>query len=249
MTCPFCGSHNPVTVLEAWGHDWLPQTCCERLKSILSDFLTSYPDETRLLLQNALALPLRPTRVKINHYLTTRVLEGEEQKRVFEFINAHHRHHDAPVGWKFGMGIWNGPTLLGVAAVGNPVNRIMMARGFWEINRVCLRDLWPDDELGRHAASQVYAACRKEIRRRGGQKVLTYVLESESGVSLKAAGFVRVWRTKGGSWNTPSRPRTDKAPTDRKWLWVWPEAAAKQLLEARHAKKKTQTPLPDLRQT
>jgi len=53
----------------------------------------------------------------------------------------------------------------------------------------------------------------------GFRRVVTYTLESEPGTSLRATGWVPAKLTKGGSWNTPSRPREDNAPTCRKIRW------------------------------
>ncbi len=53
----------------------------------------------------------------------------------------------------------------------------------------------------------------------GVRRLITYVLASETGTSVKAAGWRVVGEAGGGSWNVPSRPRVDKAPTERKMLW------------------------------
>lgn len=50
---------------------------------------------------------------------------------------------------------------------------------------------------------------------------MTRATESEAGTSLKASGWRVVGETQARprGWNTPSRPRTVKAPTDAKTLW------------------------------
>ncbi len=126
---------------------------------------------------------------------------------------------------------------MGTLVVGRPVNRNMQQRGFLEITRGCVHADWPDEHLARHAASKLYASAIDRIKKLEQQKLMTYTLESEDGRSFRHLGFERVWLTKGGSWNTPSRPRTDKAPVTRKWLWVWPPEEAKKLREEREAKK------------
>ncbi len=40
------------------------------------------------------------------------------------FIEAHHRHHLPPQGWKFGMAVNDGERLVGVVTVGRPVSRM-----------------------------------------------------------------------------------------------------------------------------
>lgn len=41
----------------------------------------------------------------------------------------------------------------------------------------------------------------------GYEEIITYILESENGASLKASGWHKEAVTKGGSWDTPSRHR------------------------------------------
>jgi len=53
----------------------------------------------------------------------------------------------------------------------------------------------------------------------GHRRMVTYVLESEAGASLRAAGLVRVGVVRGRSWDCASRPRIDKHPTDPKVRW------------------------------
>jgi hypothetical protein len=70
-----------------------------------------------------------------------------------------------------------------------------------------------------HVASKLYAAARRATFALGYRRLGTYILSSESGVSLKAAGWKEIGRAGGGSWNRPGRPRVDKAPTEQKSLW------------------------------
>ena len=74
----------------------------------------------------------------------------------------------------------------------------------------------------KNAASMLLAACWKETQERGFHRLGTYILKSENGTSLKAAGWRMVYETPGGSWNKPSRPRRDKHPTEPKQLWQPP---------------------------
>jgi hypothetical protein len=70
-----------------------------------------------------------------------------------------------------------------------------------------------------HAASMLYAAAWRAAKALGYTRLITYTLISEPGTSLKAAGWKTLYTTDGGSWNCPSRPRVDKAPTVQKHLW------------------------------
>lgn len=133
--------------------------------------------------------------------------------KAFAFIRDHHRHHRPPVGWLFGVGVQMGGELVGVACVGRPVARGNQDGFTAEVTRVCVLPGHPN------ACSKLYAACWRAVRAIGYTRLITYCLESESGTSVTAAGWERVRRTKGGSWDTPARPRTDKAPTEPKVLY------------------------------
>jgi hypothetical protein len=46
----------------------------------------------------------------------------------------------------------------------------------------------------------------------GYRELITYILESEKGTALRAAGWTCHGKAGGMSWNVPSRPRIDKSP-------------------------------------
>ncbi len=142
-----------------------------------------------------------------------------------EFIREHHRHLRPPRGWKFGMAAFNGDEMVGVMSAGRPVSPVLQAKGCLEINRVCVKDNDPS-ALGKDACSLLYGYACREGFQRGYRRVITYTLMSESGASLRAAGFVPVAITSGGSWNRKKRPREDNAPTEPKIRWErWKDAA------------------------
>lgn len=136
-----------------------------------------------------------------------------ELVRANEFVATWHRHHKPVIGHKFSIAaVDDNGWILGVAIVGRPVARGLDKPGHFEVTRLCTAG-------GKNVCSFLYAAAAKEVRKRGGKWVFTYILETEKGTSLKAAGWIRTKLTKGGTWNTPSRPRTDKAPICRKWRY------------------------------
>lgn len=100
----------------------------------------------------------------------------------------------------------------GVAIVGRPVARMNQDGFTLEILRVAT-------DGTKNACSALYAACWRAARAMGYRKVITYVLASESGVSVKAAGFKCIGQRGGGSWDRKTRPRVDKHPTQKKILW------------------------------
>lgn len=121
------------------------------------------------------------------------------------FIVEHHRHHGRVVGWKFGVSCSDDGKLVGVAIVGRPVARMLQDGKTLEVTRLCT-DGTP------HVASKLYSACHRAASAMGYTRLLTYILDTESGTSLKAAGWVQSALSSGGSWSRESRPRIDKAP-------------------------------------
>jgi hypothetical protein len=128
------------------------------------------------------------------------------------FIRKHHRHHLPPQGWKFGIAVNDGHAVRAVVTVGRPVSRHLDDGYTAEVTRCCT-DGMPN------AASKLYAAAWRACRAMGYTRLITYTLASEEGTSLKAAGWRCLYKTQGGSWDTPSRPRVPKAPTGQKKLW------------------------------
>lgn len=129
-----------------------------------------------------------------------------------EFVRIHHRHHQPPVGHKFSLGCAEGERICGVAIVGRPVARAMDDGLTLEVTRVAT-------DGTKNASSMLYGACRRATFALGYRKLITYSLPSESGASLRAAGYRLIGEAGGGSWDTPSRPRVDKHPTQVKWRW------------------------------
>jgi hypothetical protein len=139
--------------------------------------------------------------------------------RVFDAVDEHHRHHDAPLSHKFSVEIYNGDLRVGVAVIGRPVSRRLQEAEphTLEVLRVCT---WGHHSLRRNASSKLYAAAAKRARQFGYNKLITYTLhEQESGGSLVASGWEKTKITRPESWNRSSRPRKDKAPTCAKVRW------------------------------
>lgn len=134
-------------------------------------------------------------------------------KQAKAFVDERHRHHQAPQGHKFSIGVQDQDgKLRGVVVVGRPVSRHMDDGLTAEATRVCT-------DGARNACSMLYAAAWKAARAMGYEKLITYTLKEESGASLKASNFFPVHVTKGRSWNSSKRPRQDKHPTTDKVRW------------------------------
>ena len=128
------------------------------------------------------------------------------------FVRQHHRHHQPPVRCKFSIGCADGERVCGVAMVGRPVARHLDDGWTLEVTRLAT-------DGTEHACSMLYAAAWRATRAMGYRKLVTYILDSEPGTSLKAAGWKLVAKTDGGSWSCASRPRVDKHPLQRKLRW------------------------------
>lgn len=128
------------------------------------------------------------------------------------FIQDHHRHHLPPQGWKFGIGVNDGERVRGVVTVGRPVARALDNGVTLEVTRCCT-------DGARNAASMLYGAAWRAAKALGYQRLITYTLEAEPGVSLRAAGWKALYETPGRSWSVPSRPRVDTHPLGQKTLW------------------------------
>jgi hypothetical protein len=133
----------------------------------------------------------------------------------FDYIKRHHRHHDVPVGglWWHGAQTTDG-LLAGVAVVGRPVARALDDGLTCEVTRLCT-------DGTQNACSLLYGATKRAAEAKGFRRGITYILASESGASLRAAGWKILWTVRGRSWNCESRPRVDKHPTEDKQAWGW----------------------------
>ena len=128
-------------------------------------------------------------------------------KTASEFINQYHRHHSASQGCKFCIGLEDNNNLIGVAICGRPVARKLDDGFTLEINRVCT--------LGqRNACSMLYGACCRIAKNMGYKKVITYILESENGASLKASNFILEDNNCGGmNWTSQRKQKEIKQLT------------------------------------
>lgn len=132
-----------------------------------------------------------------------------------EFVTIWHRHHPAPRGHIFSLGVADEMNVLrGVAMIGRPVARHYDNGMTLEVNRTAT-DGTPN------ANSCLYGAAWRAARSLGYCKLITYTQAGETGTSLRAAG----WRIIGErparpGWNAPSRPREDSAPIGiQRILW------------------------------
>lgn len=133
-------------------------------------------------------------------------------KEASAFITVEHRHHKPPQGHKFSIGVEDAGRLVGVAVVGRPVARMADDGYTAEVTRLCT-DGTPN------ACSALYGAAARAAKAIGYRKIITYILASESGASLRASGWTMDRHSAGGSWSRDDRQRTDKHPLEAKTRW------------------------------
>lgn len=93
--------------------------------------------------------------------------------------------------------------------IGRPVARMIDDGWTLEVNRVAT-------DGTKNACSILYAAAWRAARALGYRKLVTYILDTEPGTSLRAAGWKCLGRAGGGRWSRPSRIREDEHPTQGK---------------------------------
>lgn len=136
-----------------------------------------------------------------------------------DFVNEFHRHHKASQGCKFCIGLTdNNNKLCGVAICGRPVSRHLDDGLTLEINRLCT-------DGTKNACSMLYGACCRIGKAMGYKKVITYILESETGASLKASNFICEGAAGGTHWTGVRQHKQlslieDKTPEEMKVRWT-----------------------------
>lgn len=113
-----------------------------------------------------------------------------------------HRHHPPPVGMVFAIGVADEDGVLrGVAIVGRPVARHLDDGRTLEVTRTAT-------DGARNGNSMLYGAAWRAAKALGYSRLITYTQATESGASLRAAGWtVLAQRPARPSWTCPSRPR------------------------------------------
>ncbi len=137
-------------------------------------------------------------------------------QRAREIVRVHHRHNRPPVSGLFALAAELDGELVGVAIVGRPVARALQDGKTAEVTRTCTLPGAP-----KGAVSFLYAACRRAAHALGYREIITYTLATESGASLRGAGWQMELELRPRSeWNTPARkrgPGTVDHVTKRRW--------------------------------
>lgn len=144
-------------------------------------------------------------------------------KAANDFVTLHHRHHGAITGGLdyFRIGAIDGDgKLVAVAIVTRPPNRNSDDGLTCEVVRLA-------SDGTRNACSFLYQAAARIARAMGFRRLITYTLESESGASLRAAGWREEKRGIKSYWSTnQAAGRTVKARDhyeEKKVRWSAPQ--------------------------
>ena len=140
-----------------------------------------------------------------------------ELKHANAVVGKHHRHNLPVTGAKFCIGVCDEDgKLWGVAIVGRPIARLLDDGYTAEVLRVCVL---PDAPKG--CNSFLYARAWRAWEAMGGRKIITYTLQSESGASLRGAGWEQAEASRpiSNPWQSrPTRKRQD-IYTQEKYVW------------------------------
>ncbi len=140
--------------------------------------------------------------------------------RANECVRMWHRHH-APLPGGFAwycLGAVADGMVVAAAICGRPTNRNNDDGQTVEVIRLA-------SDGTRNACSFLYGAAARVAREMGAAEIVTYTLESESGSSLRAAGWnrdkdgIQSWWTHNGT-RTPAVTRDHHSETKVRWS-VW----------------------------
>jgi hypothetical protein len=132
-------------------------------------------------------------------------------------VKSFHRHNKIPAQLaKFSIGASDGQRLVGVAIVSLPVARGLHDGFTAEVRRCCVLDDAP-----KGTCSFLYSRCWKVWSALGGHKLITYTLQTETGASLRGAGWKIVGETPGHSKGWTSRPGREWQPVQGQAKFRW----------------------------
>ena len=106
-------------------------------------------------------------------------LQPASYKEACVFIKKHHNQHIPSQGWKFGIAVNDGESIVGVITVGRPVAPYKDDGWTLEVTQCCT-------DGTKDAGSRLYASALKATKAMGYKRLITYTLISESGLEEKS---------------------------------------------------------------
>lgn len=148
-----------------------------------------------------------------------------------DFVESFHRHNGRTSrdGGKFAIGLEHAGSLVGIAIVGHPLSASYMDGTTAEVTRTCTNLDAPKGSI-----SKLYATCWRIWQMMGGQRMITYTLMSESGASLKGAGWKILGITKAMKdplWRKKDHLRREWQPVLGQQKFRWEIGADRRLRE------------------
>ena len=101
---------------------------------------------------------------------------------------------------------------MGVAITGRPVSRYLDNGLTLEVNRLCT-------DGTRNACSFLYGAAARAAKAMGYQKIITYILDTEDGGSLRASGWTCAGLAGGKEWTGRRKPTEPLYPAQMKYRY------------------------------
>jgi hypothetical protein len=137
-----------------------------------------------------------------------------ELKEANEFVDRLHRHHKKVQGHRFSLGATVDDKLVGVVIVGRPVGG-QHQTDWTEVTRLC-------SDGTKNVCSFLYSAAARASAALGYNRIQTFILKTETGLSLTASGwkFDRMshpvgWHHEGGR----GARKVEAHLSERKQLW------------------------------
>jgi len=120
-------------------------------------------------------------------------------------------------GALFAIGAEVGGELIGVIIVGRPVSRHYDNGHTCEVTRCCVVD-----GAQKGACSFLYQSAWRAAKAMGYSRMITYTLQSESGASLRGAGWKVIAERKGNNpklWQSRPNRTFQSVVSEAKFLW------------------------------
>lgn len=132
-------------------------------------------------------------------------------KAALKWVRETHRHLPKLQGGLFAVACESDLEIVGVGIAGNP-SRVWQGQRKIVLSRIATTGK-------ENACSAVYGALCRAAKALGYHEAWTYTLPEEDGTSLRAAGFVDMGMTQGGSYDRPSRAREFPVRPEPKRRW------------------------------
>lgn len=121
-----------------------------------------------------------------------------------------HRHHVPVLRHRFSLGAVSGGRMVGAAICGGPASPNTDRHKTLEVSRL-VTDGTPN------ACSLLYGACARAAKAMGYERIQTFILDTETGVTLRASGWTNDGLVKTRPWS--HRPnRRDNLQNKIRWV-------------------------------